>query len=320
MPQKVILDVDTGTDDAVALMCGALHPGLELVAATTVNGNVEVGYCTENSLRVFDYIGIPVPVYEGMASPLVRSDFPIPRSQTASPSIHGRYLDIPPATSKKQDRHAVDFLVDYYLSPAGPDTILVPTGPLTNIAAAIKREPRIVERIPAVILMGGGHHVTNVSPAAEFNIWADPEAARVVFKAGIRSLTVVPLDATHRALVSWEDCQRLRALNTPAATAAAIFGEKRIVGYRASFGVESNAAPIHDALALLAVVDPAVLANVIHVYADVETVGELTVGRTVLDVNHRLHQEANADVALDADQDRFVALLIETLGRTAAAG
>jgi inosine-uridine nucleoside N-ribohydrolase len=315
MTQKVILDVDTGTDDAVALMCAALHPDLELVAATTVNGNVEVHYCTENTLRVFDYIGQQVPVYEGHFAPLVRADFPVPRQQTASGEIHGRTLDIPASQSRKRDLHAVDFLVDYYRSPAGQETILVPVGPLTNIAAAIQREPRIIEQIPALVMMGGGHAVGNVTPSAEFNIWADPEAARIVFRSGLRKITVVPLDATHRALVSLADCQRLRSLNTPAATAAAIFTEKRIAGYQVTYGDSIGSAPVHDALAVLAIVDPAVLASVIHVYVDVETVGELTVGRTVLDTHNRLHQPPNADVALDADQDRFVSLLISTLAR-----
>jgi inosine-uridine nucleoside N-ribohydrolase len=105
MPQKVILDVDTGTDDAVALMCAALHPEIELVAATTVNGNVEVEYCTENSLRTFDHIGVQIPVYEGMKRPMVRPGFPVPDDK-ASANIHGRYLNIPASKSKKQDQHA----------------------------------------------------------------------------------------------------------------------------------------------------------------------------------------------------------------------
>jgi inosine-uridine nucleoside N-ribohydrolase len=315
MPQKVILDVDTGTDDAVALMCAALHPDLELVAATTVNGNVEVEYCTENTLRTFDHIGVRVPVYEGMSRPMVREDFPVPRG-SASAQIHGRYLDIPASKSKKQDRHAVDFLVDYYLSAAGKETILVPVGPLTNIAMAIRREPRIVENIPALVSMGGGHEIGNVSPSAEFNVWADPEAARVVFSSGIKNLTLVPLDATHRALVSLEDCQKLRALGTPAATAAAIFTEKRVEGYQQVFGEHVGSAPVHDALAVLSIVDPNVLASVVHVYVDVETSGELTVGRTVLDTHNRTHKTPNAHVALNAHEARFVQMLMETLGRT----
>lgn len=318
MLQKVIMDVDTGTDDAVALMCAALHPDLELVAATTVNGNVKVEYCTENSLRVFDYIGKSIPVYQGMASPIFREDLPVPsREGGASTQIHGRYLDIPEGTSRKQDQHAVDFLIEYFLSPAGADTILVATGPLSNVASAIKREPRLVENIPAVVMMGGGHHVSNVTPSAEFNMWADPEAARVVFRGGFKSLTVVPLDATHKAQVSLADCQLLRGLNTPAANAAATFIEKRIEGYQAVYGGHTNSAPVHDPLALLSVVEPAVLASIIDVFVDVETTGALTVGRTVLDVNNRLHRTPNAHVALDADRDRFVNLLIESLGRRA---
>ncbi len=318
MPQKVIMDVDTGTDDAVALMGAALHPDIELVAATTVKGNTQVEYCTENTLRVLDLVGKPRPVYQGMTSPIVRPDFPSPaREDGAGNKIHGRYLDIPAGTSQKQERHAVDFLIDYFLSPAGAETILVATAPLSNIASAIKREPRLVERIPAVVIMGGGHGVSNVTPSAEFNIWADPEAARVVFRSGLKNMTVVPLDATHRALVSLDDCQRLRALNTPAANAAALFCQKRIEGYGAVYGNNTSGAPIHDALALLSVADSALLRSIVHVFVDIETSGDLTVGRTVLDVNNRLKRTPNAHVALDADQNRFVNLLLETLGRTA---
>lgn len=318
MPQKIILDVDTGTDDAVALMCAALHPELELVAATVVNGNVEVQYCTENTLRVFDHIGKQIPVYRGMSTPISRPDFPIPRNQRVhSKSIHGRYLDIPESKSKEQSRHAVDFLIEYYMSPAGKDTILVPVGPLTNVAAAMKQEPRIIENIPAIYHMGGGHEVGNVTPQAEFNDWADPEAAQIVFTSGVKKLVIVPLDSTHRALVSLDDCKKLRSLNTPAATAAASFTEMRVAGYAEVFGEHENAAPVHDALAVLAIVNFDVLKNVVHVWADVETRGDLTVGRTVFDTHNRLHKEPNAYVALDADQDLFVKMLTETLGRTA---
>lgn len=315
MAQKVILDVDTGTDDAVALMCAALHPGLELVAATTVNGNAPVIYCTENTLRVFDYIGVNVPVYGGMSRPMIRPDFPTSHDEAAS-RIHGKYLDIPAARSKAQAQHAVDFLVEYYLSPSSKDTILVPVGPLTNVAMAIVREPRIVENIPAIVSMGGGHERGNVTPSAEFNVWADPEAARVVFNAGIKQFTLVPLDATHAALVTLEDCKQLRALGTPAATAAAIFTEKRVAGYSGAFGEYSDRAPVHDALAVLAIVHPEVISTV-QVYVDVETVGELTIGRTVVDTHQRSGKAPNMQVALNADERRFVQLLTETLGRTA---
>ncbi|HMM29703.1 MAG TPA: nucleoside hydrolase [Aggregatilineaceae bacterium] len=319
MTQKVLLDVDTGTDDAVALMCAALHPALELVAATTVNGNVAVEFCTENTLRVFDHIGVSIPVYEGMSTPLMRADFPVPRSQTKTPLIHGNHLPIPAATSHAREQSAVDFLIEYYLSPAGPETILVPVGPLSNVGAALQREPRLAERIPAIVLMGGGHAIGNTTPSAEFNIWADPEAARIVFLSGVPSITVVPLDATHEATVSRDDCGALRALGAPAAKAAAEFIEKRIAGYQATHDEYAGSAntPVHDALAVLSIVEPGVLREVVHVFGDVETTGELTVGRTVFDVFNRLHRPPNVHVALGADRARFVALLMETLARTA---
>ncbi|MCC6904979.1 MAG: nucleoside hydrolase [Anaerolineae bacterium] len=306
MPQKVILDVDTGTDDAVALMCAALHPDLELVAATTVNGNVPVRNCTENTLRVFDYLGLSVPVYEGLSKPFVRPDFPTPRSQ-ADP-WHGEYLDLPAATTNKQDQSAIDFLVEYYMGPDGPSTTLVPVGPLSNIAMAIRMEPRLVERIPEMVIMGGAHLRGNVTPSAEFNIWTDPEGARVVFQSGI-PMRVATYDATWAARTDQAQNDLLRAVGTPAATAAATFCDRRI-RYN-----QFHETAVNDALAVLAIVDPALLVTK-HVYADVETFGELTLGRTVFDTHGRSGKTPNCHVALDADRDRFNAMLRETLSYT----
>ena len=315
MTQKVILDVDTGTDDAVALMLAALHPDLELLAATTVNGNVPVDYCTENSLRVFDHIGVPVPVYEGVSRPIERADFPIPRGDIqSSNAVHGGYLDIPPSTSTKQSTGAVDFLIETYLA-ATDEIILVPVGPLSNVATALRREPRLKDRIPALVIMGGANRYGNVTPRAEFNVWADPEAARIVITSGIRKITLVPLDATHQALVSLDDCAALRALGTPAGDAAATFTERRIQGYDTTQPMKRpHAAPVHDALAVAAIVDPAVITTH-HLHVDVETKGELTVGETVVDTNFRSRQEPNVHVALDADERKFVSSLLETFAR-----
>lgn len=320
MPTKLILDVDTGTDDAVALMLAALHPDLELVGATTVNGNVAVESCTENSLRVFDYIGISVPVYEGVSRPIARTDFPIPRPDIQSTSaVHGQYLDIPPSTSRKQATGAVEFLVETYRATTD-EIVLVPVGPLSNIATALTVEPRLRDWIPELIIMGGAHHHGNVTPRAEFNVWADPEAARVVINSGVRRITLVPLDATHRALVSLDDCARLRALGTPAGEAAARFTERRIAGYDTTQPMaRPHAAPVHDALAVAAIIDRSVITTR-HLHVDVETHGELTVGETVVDTNQRSRREPNVDIALDADEPKFVAILIETFARAAANG
>ena len=321
MATKIILDVDTGTDDAVALMTAALSPDLELVGATVVNGNTVLDSCVENTLRVFEWIGMPeIPVFRGMSRPIARSQ----AAHNPATRIHGDKLDLPEATITAQPQHAVDWLIDTYLASDG-DITLVPVGPLTNIAMAIQKEPRIVERIPEIVIMGGAHDHGNATASAEFNIWLDPEAARIVVNCG-RPIRMVPLDATHRALVSLEDATRLQALGTPAGEAAYRFISKRIEGYDATQPMHrTGAAPVHDALAVCAIIDPSVITTR-FAHVDVETSGELTLGRTVCDFRFsgRTPAEANfaflppnVEFALDADEPKFVAMLLDILGRTA---
>ena len=218
MATKVILDVDTGTDDAVAIMFAALHPDLELLAVTTVNGNVPLEHTTDNTLRVLDFIGhAHIPVYAGLSRPLVRHDFPGEKDYARDPktNMHGLELDIPAPTSRAQDTNAVEFLVET-LRTTTEQIALVPVGPLSNIGAVLAIDPTIAEAVHEVVIMGGGYRHGNVTPTAEFNIWADPEAADMVLTAGFERLTLVPLDATHEALVSRHDVARLDALGTPA--------------------------------------------------------------------------------------------------------
>jgi inosine-uridine nucleoside N-ribohydrolase len=317
MPTKVILDVDTGTDDAVALMTAALSPDIDLVGATSVNGNTSIDFTTENTLRVFDFIGMPeVPVYRGMDRPLVRTD--VKRGMAAR--IHGDMLDLPEVSNGAtlQQGHAVDWLIDTYLA-SNDDIVLCPVGPLTNIAIAILREPRIVEHIPEIVIMGGAHDHGNMTASAEFNIWLDPEAARIVVNCGA-PIRMVPLDATHRALVSTEDAARIRALGTPAGEAAARFVLQRIDGYDATQPMprrgDALAAPVHDALAVCAIIDPTILTTE-FIPVDVETRAELSIGRTVCDRRFRSGKPANVHFALDADEAKFNRMLLDILGRTA---
>jgi inosine-uridine nucleoside N-ribohydrolase len=307
MTIRLLLDVDTGTDDAVAIMLAALHPDLELAAITTVNGNVPVKNCTDNTLRTLDYIGKQsIPVYEGAPEPISRRDFPIPRSQRGISEIHGEHLDIPEAVTAKADGiGALAILDEYREGGAGRDTVLVATGPLTNVALALKLDPSLAARIPKLVIMGGGHEVPNVTPSAEFNIWADPEGAAVVLGSGIAEIILVPLDSTHRALISLEDCAAFRALGTPAGEATARFVQRRIEGYDATQPMARlGAAPVHDALCVAYLIDPAVI-PLEKYYVDVETDGPLTVGRTVVDTHRRSGQEPNVWVSLDADEKMF---------------
>ena len=307
MTIRLLLDVDTGTDDAVAIMLAALHPDLELAAITTVNGNVPVKNCTDNTLRTLDYIGKQsIPVYEGAPEPISRRDFPIPRSQRGISEIHGEHLDIPEAVTAKADGiGALAILDEYREGGPGRDTVLVATGPLTNVALALKLDPSLAARIPKLVIMGGGHEVPNVTPSAEFNIWADPEGAAVVLGSGIAEIILVPLDSTHRALISLEDCAAFRALGSPAGEATARFVQRRIEGYDATQPMSRlGAAPVHDALCVAYLIDPAVI-PLEKYYVDVETDGPLTVGRTVVDTHRRSGKEPNVWVSLDADEKKF---------------
>jgi len=187
---------------------------------------------------------------------------------------------------------------------------------MTNVAMAIAKEPRIVDKIPEIVIMGGGHEIGNVTPSAEANIWRDPEASRVVMNCGC-PIRLVTLDATHSALTSLEDCQKLRATGTPAATAAATFIERRIKGYDATQPMRRpGTTPVHDALAVCAIIDPSIIKTV-FVNVDVETIGELTLGRTVCDMQQRSGKAPNVHVAIDADEAKLNHMLLDILGRTA---
>ena len=314
---RLVLDVDTGTDDAVAIMLAALHPQLDLVACTVVNGNAPVDYCTDNTLRVLHHIGrADVPVYPGARTPLARPDLPVPRDPCKPKALHGLVLPLPPASRAAEPLHAAAFLADCFAGQ-GEDLTLVAVGPLTNLALAIALDPRFPAHVRRLVIMGGGHEVANTTPSAEFNFWADPEAASVVLNAGFPDVTVVPLDATHAALVTREDCDRLAQAGTPAARAAESFIRQRIAVHEATERMAlADSAPVHDALCIGMLVDPAVVVTR-PVHVDVETAGALTLGRSVMDVHQRGGRPPNCKVAFKAERQRFVEMMIRTLSRQA---
>jgi inosine-uridine nucleoside N-ribohydrolase len=312
MRKKLILDVDTGTDDAVAIMLAGLHPELELVAITTVNGNVPVENCTDNTLRTLDWIGRgDIPVYEGLAHPIVRDDFPVPRATKRDPKVHMAVLPLPEAVSVKTNLSAPAFLSKIFAEQPGEIT-LVAVGPLSNLAAAIAIDPQFPENVAELIIMGGAVNKSNITPSAEFNIWADPEAAAQVFRAPFHKITLVPLDATHEALVSREQCDALRAQRTPAGRAAADIIEHRIRGYEANQPTGTpQTAPVHDAVCVAALVDRDIIETK-HVNVVIETVGEYTIGRTVVDHERRTTRAPNCHVAFHAKREPFVTMLLDT--------
>jgi len=313
MKQKLVLDCDTGTDDAIAIMLAALHPELELLAVTTVNGNVEVAHCTDNTLRTLALIGRSgVPVHEGLARPIVRPDFPEPRASMRNPKVHLTELPFPPTKAAKQALSAPEALTKIFREAPG-EIALVAVGPLSNLAAAIALDPQFPAHTSQLIIMGGAVAKSNVTPSAEFNIWADPEAAAVVFGANFPKITLVPLDATHQALVSLSDCEELRALSGAAGKGAADLIAFRISGYETNqpTGVPQTA-PVHDAVCIAALVDPTLITT-IFANVVVETRGEYTMGRTVVDHERRTKRPPNCHVAMAADRIRFFEFMKATL-------
>lgn len=304
--QRIVLDCDPGHDDAIAILLAARAPGIKLEAITTVAGNQTVEKTSRNALKVCTLAGIrDIPIAAGMDRPLVRE-------LHVAAEIHGASgLDgpaLPEPDLSLAPIHAVDLLIELLLAGDG-DLTLVATGPLTNLATAMRREPRIIPRIQQIVLMGGSVGPGNWTPAAEFNIYVDPEAAHVVFTCG-RPITMLGLDVTHQALATPEVRERIRALGTPVAHLVddllGFFADT----YRQVFGFA--APPLHDPCAVARVINPALLRTQ-PMHVAIELHGELTVGRTVCDVHGITGKPANAAVGLDLDVPAFWDLLIATL-------
>lgn len=306
MKQKIILDCDPGHDDAIAILLAGHHPQIELLAITTVAGNQSIDKTTINALKVCSLAGLhSVPIARGMDRPLL-----VPAQHAAD--IHGESgLDgptIPAPTIEPVNQHAVDLIIELLLQSDG-DITLVPTGPLTNIAMAMRREPAILPKIKGISLMGGAIGLGNVTPAAEFNIYADPHAAAIVFGCG-RPITVCPLEVTHQALATESVLNRLRDSRRVVATVAADLLDFFASTYREVFGFP--AAPVHDPCAVAAVIDPTIVQSK-SVRVEIETTGEWTRGRTVCDIHNTWGKTPNALLGQELEVERFWEMVIETL-------
>ena len=309
MSTKIILDCDPGHDDAIAMLLAWGNPEIELVGVTTVMGNQTIEKVTRNALSVARIAGITgVPFARGAHRPLVRE------VETGA-SIHGDSgLDgpaLPNPTLELDSRHAVDLIIDTIMD-ADPGTItLVPTGALTNIALAVRKEPRIASRVREVVLMGGGVHVGNWSAVSEFNIVIDPEAAHIVFNESW-PLTMVGLDLTHQALATPDVRAAIAAVDTAPARFVGelldFFGET----YKTEQGFENP--PVHDPCAVAYVIDPTVMTTT-RVPLDVELTGTLTLGMTVADFRSPAPDDCTTQVATDLDAARFWALVVDALER-----
>jgi purine nucleosidase len=321
-PTPVILDVDTGIDDAFGLLLALATPSLNLLGVSTVAGNVDLAKATRNTRAVLALGGrADIPVWPGCAAPLLRATEDASDIHGASGLGHAVLPDPPPDPAPV---HAIDALLAAAARHAG-ELVLVATGPLTNVAATLLRDPEFPRRLERFVLMGGGFRdLGNVTPTAEFNIWHDPEAARIVFRAfggtGAAPMVVVGLDVTRRTRLDETDLATLakRCAGAPGAARLSRFLEDSARHYFELTEKRDGQRHLimHDPLAVGAAIDPTLLTTK-SVAIDVEISGELTRGMTVADWRGQTRRAANAEVAMDVDAPRFVALFLDAMERLA---
>ena len=307
MPTRIILDCDPGIDDALAIAFAHGHPGIELAGITTVAGNVGLAKTTANALAVCEFIGAAgTPVTAGCAGPLLRPALDA-RQVHGDSGLGGATLPAPAASPG--DGHAVDYIIDTVRAAPGEIT-LVATGPLTNIALAVRREPRLADWVRQFVIMGGSAGRGNVTPAAEYNIWADPEAAAAVFRAGW-IVTMLGLDVTLRTGATGAVLQRMSGLGP--------LGSQLLLPaldqYRSVS--EPGGPPVHDVCAVAWVAEPG-LFGLVPARVQVELAGQLTAGMTVTDFGFPSQAGSeNALVAMRIDVDRFWDVTLAAYARVA---
>lgn len=303
---RIIIDTDPGIDDAIALTLAAASPELELLGVTTVGGNTGLEHTTANALRMLHLLGRDdVPVAAGAPRGLVRD------ASYADESIHGGGglggVELPLPEREADPRGALALMCELIEGSEEPVT-LVAIGPLTNVALLAATRPDVYGRLERLVIMGGGvHRLGNSTPAAEFNIWFDPEAAARVFESGV-PVTMVGLDVTHKAFIPRQAWALLRRPEA-GPVARALLGMVDFYGayYAQTTGVDGSAQ--HDSVAVAAVIDPALLRTE-HVWVGIETSGTYTRGMTVADLRDVWGKQANAHVALDVDVPGFTDLLV----------
>ncbi|MGJ8720819.1 MAG: nucleoside hydrolase [Salinibacterium amurskyense] len=309
MAGKIILDCDPGHDDAIAILLAHGSPNIELLGVTTVVGNQTIEKVTRNALAVARVIGMTdVPFARGAHRPLVRE-------VEVAESIHGESgLDgpvLPEPTIELDSRHAVDFIIDTVMSNEPGTISLVPTGALTNLALAVRKEPRIAQRVKQVVMMGGGVNVGNWNATSEFNIVIDPEAAHIVINESW-PLTMVGIDVTHDALATEEVAASIAAVGTGPARFVGELLEFFGATYLEAQGFEHP--PVHDPCAVAYLIDPTVMETA-KVPLDVELTGSITLGMTVADFRAPAPADCTTQVARSIDVPKFWGMIVDALER-----
>lgn len=311
MTAKIIIDTDPGQDDAVAILLALASPDeITVLGITAVAGNVPLALTEKNARIICELAGRPdIAVFAGCDRPLVQ---PLVTAE----HVHGKTgldgIALPDPTMPLQDRHAVDFIIDTLRSEPPGSVTLCPLGPLTNIATAFTRAPDIASRVKEIVLMGGAYfEVGNITPAAEFNIYVDPEAAEIVFQSGV-PLVVMPLDVTHKVLTTRPRIDAIRAIGSPVAHAVASWTDFFERFDMAKYGAEG--APLHDPCVIAYLLAPALFTGR-HINVEIETTSALTRGMTVADWWGVTKRPKNAIFMGDVDAAGFYALLTQRLAR-----
>jgi purine nucleosidase len=308
--RKIIIDTDPGQDDAVAILLALASPELDVLGITAVAGNVPLRLTEKNARKICELAGRPdIKVYAGAIRPLLRT-------LVTAEEVHGESglngPQLPEPTMPLQAPHAVDFIVETLMQEEAGTVTLCPLGPLTNIALALIREPRIAPRIRGIVLMGGGFFEGgNVTPAAEFNIHVDPHAADIVLKAGVPTV-MMPLDVTHKALTTARRVAAIRALGNGVGIATAEMLEFYERFDEEKYGTDGG--PLHDPCVIAYLIKPDLFRGR-QCNVSVEIASELTMGMTVVDWWGVTNRAKNAIVMRHVDDDGFFALLTERLGR-----
>ncbi|HET7578896.1 MAG TPA: nucleoside hydrolase [Bacillales bacterium] len=302
--RKMIIDCDPGYDDAVAILLAALHPEISIQAITTVAGNVEVDKTSRNALQLCELAGMPdVPVARGAVKPLMK---PL----TTAYEFHGETglggANLRQPEKQLEPDHAVDVLINKILSE--DEITVVAVGPLTNIALALSKQPEIKERIDELIIMGGGS-AGNITPAAEFNIFVDAEAAKTVFESGV-PITLLSLDVTQEVLATPKIVDEIQGIHSP-------ISEFITDLFQYFYQNHGRGPAMHDVCAVAYCIDPSIFQTV-ACHVDIETKGEFTYGMTVIDRSDRASKGKNVQFAIDVDQERFWKLLINSLQNAAS--
>ena len=307
-PKRIIIDTDPGVDDALTFLLALASPEIQLEALTTVHGNTNVENTTHNALAVLEFLHAEnIPVAKGCSLPLL-----VPLHKSGD-MVHGAggigNTNLPEPKNKPVDEHAIDYLIQRVLAEP-KELSIFPIGPLTNIALAIRKEPRFAEAVKELVIMGGSLRAGgNITPAAEFNLHADPHAAHIVFHSGI-PITLIPLDVTYKCLLTSEDVERLNRTGSPIARFVRDATGVYMEFYKKYEGFDGCA--LHDPLTLATIIAPELLTFENH-YVDVDISGGISMGSTLADFMKVSKKPANVKVALGVRGREFVELFIERM-------